>query len=249
MEKFLVVFFIIPFLSCDHSIKHTKKPFKGFLAESFWLADSIPSGKTLFYDDSGKLYSKVYYQNGMRQGVGIFYNSNGNTLDSTFYINDLIHGYNYSFSNKGELSSKVYYNKGFSFGPRFFYENGELMSYHFFTFEQKEAYNCIYQKNGTIQTSGEPFFLNSYQTTLSEGDGVGIFAYMAYPPKIDCKYQLIEKDSIQNTELIIRSFNDNVVFIDTSILLKTGKEYYFHVIYKDIEENVIRDIMHHLNKF
>ena len=217
------------------------------MAESSWVEDSIPNGRTFLYEVSGELYAKVTYQKGMREGWGLYYDKYGNVTDSTFYKNDLIEGFNYSFDKKGALASKIYYFKGLCFGPRFFFNNGDLISYHFFTFEQKETYRHTYNKSNKVQNSDEPFYLNTYLTTSATGDGLGLFAYMAHPPEIDCRYALLERDSSKGHESVLRTFDENDVFIDTSLLLENGKKYYFQAVYKQNESNLPKVIMTLLN--
>jgi hypothetical protein len=241
MRKIIILFIaILPLMKgCSSSEKKERKAYKGFMVESHWL-DSIPSGVTTFYDEQGRLYSKVNYINGLRQGWGVFYNKQGDVNDSTYYKNDLAEGPSYSFNEAGELISKTYYVKGFSFGPMLLYKDKKLTEYHFWTFDQKLAFTCTYSSQQEFVFTDRPFHVTTYKTTIDNGEGLGIFAYMAFPPEANCNYDLIERSSKNNSEKILRTFQGDIFFVDTSILTKPDFKYYFRAIYSDSTGNIGR---------
>lgn len=135
----------------------------GKLRSEGQLKHSWNDGLWIFYDEEGKLYSKINYANGMmngdatrfypngskrsfnfknniKNGESVYSDEEGRLLQISYYENDTLSGAFLEFYKTGNTKRKTLYNNGLKQKDSLFYENGVLLS--------SEQYNAVGQLHG-----------------------------------------------------------------------------------------------------
>jgi antitoxin component YwqK of YwqJK toxin-antitoxin module len=102
------------------------------------------------YHKNGKIFSEIFYENGMKNGVFKTWYDNGQLHDSAFFKNDSLVGIAISYYSNGNKNSLNYYNEKHELdGESFFwYENGVLGGKSSYVNGKLHGDDFIYYENG-----------------------------------------------------------------------------------------------------
>jgi len=81
-------------------------------AQKSTYVDDVRHGMTWWYDDKGKIKSKVNFRNGKENGVYTSYYDNGKEKLVVEYVNGQKHNIQKIYYDNGQLGSQVNYNMG-----------------------------------------------------------------------------------------------------------------------------------------
>src|SRR5690348_13972875 len=110
--KFFSLLFLLSILSCNDDSKIAKHHVGKFLVEGHFLNDTIMDGRMKYYDESGKLISRINYQKGIKQGISVNYYLNGNVYDSVNFDQGFKNGFHYIYDSTGKLEYFDFYLRG-----------------------------------------------------------------------------------------------------------------------------------------
>lgn len=225
----IIALFVVTISSChDNDIKRMHD---GFLVESDWQQDTVPHGRTIYYNPDGKISSIHNFHYGLKHGSSVYFYDNGHISDSMNYENGYLENYFFKFDEGGLLKHKSNYKRGFQIGPSLNYNNGKLESYSFSTFEQFPLF--YFSVNDSFAVNGMPYYVTKYNASIGHNEVLGVFAYLVHSPLIFTDFTLLLKDSLGLDYIEIRKYNKNEFMIDTLLYLQKGEKYYLKTDYYD----------------
>lgn len=238
MHKYLyILLFIFSTSSCNNS-KPSKLKIGNQIIESHFTKDSLFEGETRFYSESGNIQSKMFFTNGMPNGVCINYYSNGKVKDSSLYKVGYQEGYHYVYDSLGKIVYCDFYLHDHLIGDRKYYENGLISNYSFFDYEGRLLYGCDYDSIGVKLFWGD--ILNVGVNSIHYNDTLKsrIFIYFIKPEKIEIDYTLGFIDSSGNKSELTKLEILNRISIDTIVNNPPkGLTYYVSLKYNDTINN------------
>lgn len=178
--------------------------------------DTIYNGLIKFYNiQSGKLVSSANYLNGKLNGENIEYNENGTISSKVFYDNEKQNGEANIYDARGKLINKYFSYYGLKVGEDLSYSDGRLITYSFYSFDNKKLLSINYDSIGdkSITDVQEGFFFYTKRhfntNTPSSMKHAEVFLYTPNPPNYNFKYSLVHIDDKYAVKSEIRKFSQS----------------------------------------
>lgn len=101
---------------------------------------------------NGKIKSKVYINNGLKQGWLFKFNENGKMIYKGFYRLGKKHFWHFHFAQNGRVIKKQFFKNGTAAGPVYlFYKSGRKKEIYYIRGGKKHGYHMRFYKSGRLK--------------------------------------------------------------------------------------------------